>query len=161
MKKFIEEIRGGQNTSEGELNELISYRNEAAHGSLIDDFLGFNALLELCDFVESICEALIDLVTYKVIKQKERIGKAQKIGEITEWFQKPQAGVAQVTDISLKTNSNLFLVNENIAYCQPAVIQSIQIEGKTIQEVKATQNMEIGLKFDVDAKVGLGLYLLL
>ena len=161
MKKFIEEIRGGQNTSEGELNELISYRNDAAHGALIDDFLGFNALLELCDFVESICEALIDLVTYKVIKQKERIGKAQKIGEITEWFQKPQAGVAQVTDISLKTNSNLFLVNENIAYCQPAVIQSIQIEGKTIQEVKATQNMEIGLKFDIDAKVGLGLYLLL
>ena len=52
-------------------------------------------------------------------------------------------------------------MNENIAYCQPAVIQSIQIEGKTIQEVKATQNMEIGLKFDIDAKVGLGLYLLL
>ncbi len=32
VKHFVEEIRGNQNTAEGELNQLISYRNEAAHG---------------------------------------------------------------------------------------------------------------------------------
>jgi len=46
IKNFIEEIRGSQNTAEGELNELISYRNDAAHGAPVDDFLGSNALLE-------------------------------------------------------------------------------------------------------------------
>ncbi|VEP17195.1 conserved hypothetical protein [Hyella patelloides LEGE 07179] len=161
MKNFIEEIKGGQNTPEGELNELIGYRNDAAHGALIDDFLGFNALLELCDFVESICQALADLITYKVIKQKEIIGEAKKIGKITEWFQKPQAGVAKITDISLSINSNLFLVNENIAYCQSAMIQSIKIEDESVNEAKVTDEMEIGLKFDVDAKLGLDLYMLL
>ena len=159
MKNFIEEIRGSQNTIEGELNELIIYRNDAAHGALIDDFLGFNALLELCDFVESICQALADLFTYKVIERKEKIGKAQKIGKITEWFKKPQAGIAKVANTSLKIDSNLFLVNKNIACCQSVVIQSIQIEGKSVNEVKATTEIEIGLKFDVNAKLGLDLYI--
>ena len=161
MKNFIEEIRGSQNTAEGELNELIIYRNDAAHGALIDNFLGFNALLELCDFVESICQALADLFTYKVIKQKEIIGKAKKFGKITEWFQKSQAGVAKVVDISLKINSSLFLIKENISCCQPAVIKSIQIQGESVNEIKATDEIEIGLKFDVNAKSGLDLYLLL
>ena len=161
MRNFIEEIRGSQNTAEGELNELIIYRNDAAHGALIDNFLGFNALLELCDFVESICQALADLFTYKVIKQKEIIGKAKKFGKITEWFQKPQAGVAKVADISLTINSNLFLIKENIACCQSAVIQSIKIEDESVDKIETTNEREIGLKFDVNAKSGLDLYMLL
>lgn len=160
MKNFIEEIRGGQNTVEGELNELISYRNDAAHRALIDDFLGFNALLELCDFIESICQALTDLFTYKVIRKKEINGQAMKIGKITKWFPKPQAGVANIANISLEVNSNLFLIKENIAYCQSAVVQSIQIENKSVNEIETSDEMEIGLKFDINAKEGLNLYLL-
>ena len=158
MKEFIEEIRGSQNTAEGELNELIIYRNDAAHGALIDNFLAFNALLELCDFVESICQALADLFTYKVIKRKEEIGEAQKIGKITEWFSKPQAGVAKIANASLKVNSNLFLVNENISWCQSVVVQSIQIESKSVNQIKTTEEMEVGLKFDVNAKSDIDLY---
>lgn len=161
MKNFIEEIRGGQNTAEGELNELILYRNDAAHGTLIDNFLGFDALLELCDFVESICQALADLFTYKVIKQKEIIGEAQNIGKIKEWFIKPQAGVAKIANASLAINSNLFLINENIAWCQFVTIQSIQVKNQSVDEIEVTDEVEIGLKFDVNTKSGLDLYILL
>ncbi|MDJ0901974.1 MAG: hypothetical protein QNJ55_24550 [Xenococcus sp. MO_188.B8] len=101
------------------------------------------------------------MFTYKVIKQKEIIGKAKKLGKITEWFQNPQAGVAKVADTLLTVNSNIFLINENIACCQPAFIKSIQIQGKSVNEIKATDEIEIGLKFDVNAKSGLSLYLLL
>lgn len=93
IKNFIKDIRGNQNTAEGELNELISYRNDAAHGAPIDDFLGSNALLELCDFVENLCQSLAELATYKVIERKKIIGQAKEIGEITEWFKKSNAGV--------------------------------------------------------------------
>lgn len=161
MKNFIEEIRGGQNTVEGELNELISYRNDAAHGALIDDFLGFDALLELSDFVESICQSLADLFTYKVIQKKEINGQAIKIGKITEWLKKPQAAIAIIADTSLAISSKVFLINENIAYCQSAVVQSIQTQNKSVNDVKATDETEIGLKFDIDAKPGLDLYTLL
>ena len=160
-KLFIEEIRGGQNTLEGELKQLISYRNDAAHGVLIDEFLGFDALLELCDFVDSICQSLADLFTSKVIQKKEINSQARKIGKITEWLNEPQAGIATIADASLAINSNLFLVNENIAYCQSAIIQSIQIEGESVTEVEATEEREVGLKFDINANKGLDLYLLL
>jgi hypothetical protein len=62
VKHFLE-VRVSENTAEGELNELITYRNEAAHGAVIDNFLGSNALLELCEFIETLCQALAELVT--------------------------------------------------------------------------------------------------
>jgi hypothetical protein len=40
VKQFVEEVLGSQNTAEGELNELITYRNDAAHGSIVDDTVG-------------------------------------------------------------------------------------------------------------------------
>ncbi len=45
IRNFVENIKGSQNTAEGELNELIVYRNDAAHTTSIDNFLGFSDLL--------------------------------------------------------------------------------------------------------------------
>jgi hypothetical protein len=39
IKYFVEEVRGSQNTAEGELKQLVDYRNEAARGST-DEILG-------------------------------------------------------------------------------------------------------------------------
>lgn len=160
IKQFVEEVKGGQNTAEGELNELISYRNDAAHSSLIDDFLGFNALLELCEFVESLCQSLNDLFTFQVIKQKEKIGEAINIGKITEWYKTPQAGVAKISKASLAFECDVFLVNQNISWCQFAKVTSIKIVDKSVSKVKVVDETEVGLKFDVDGREGLNLYLL-
>ena len=159
MKNFIEEIRGSQNTVEGELNELISYRNDAAHGGEIDNFLNHQTLLELCDFIESICQALVDLLTYKAIEQKAKIGKAQKIGKITEWYPKPQAGVANLENTFLQKNYKLFLVNENIAYCRAVIVRDIQENDISCNEITITETKEIGLKFDVNARKNLDIYI--
>ncbi|MBD2771092.1 MAE_28990/MAE_18760 family HEPN-like nuclease [Iningainema tapete] len=159
VKNFVEEIRGNQNTAEGELNELIIYRNDAAHGALIDDFLGSNTLLELCDFVLALCQALAELMTYKVIERKKSTGQVREIGQITEWFKKPQAGVAKVEETTLTIGKSLFLVSQTHCYCQQATIQSIQIDGVPTNEVQTTTGMEVGLKFDVDARKELHLYL--
>ena len=158
IKNFVEEVRGSQNTAEGELNELISYRNEAAHGALIDDFLRANALLEICDFIESLCKSLNDLFVYHAIKYKVRINEARKIGNITEWFKKPKAGVAKVSDAKLYEKCNLYLINQNLSWCQSATIDSIQVNDNSVTEVNADNEMEVGLKFDVDAREGLDLY---
>ncbi|GAB1540963.1 hypothetical protein NUACC21_36320 [Scytonema sp. NUACC21] len=160
VKNFVEVIQGSQNTAEGELNELIIYRNDAAHGAPIDDFLGSNTLLELCDFVETLCQALAELVTYKVIERKKATGQAREIGQITEWFKKPQAGVARVEPTKLAVGRSLFLVSEAYCYCQLATIESIQIDNIPTNEVKTTTQMEVGLKFDVDARKELRLYII-
>ena len=158
IKNFVEEIRGGQNTVEGELNELISYRNDAAHGAVIDNFLGFNALLELCDFLESLCQALVELFAYKTIKCQEQIGQAKKVGEITQWFKKPKAGVAKVETTTLSVGCTIFIVSESLSYCQSVTVESIKIDDKAETEIKVTTQMEVGLKFDVNARKGLYLY---
>ncbi len=66
IKYFVEEVRGSQNTAEGELKQLVDYRNKAAHGST-DEILRTQELLDLGDFVEALCKSLADLVTYNII----------------------------------------------------------------------------------------------
>ncbi len=156
IKHFVEEVRGSENTAEGELNELIDYRNDAAHGAFIDTILSSNALLELCDFVESLCQALAELVTCQIIKQQTSTGQAEEIGRITEWFKKSQAAVAKVEEMTLSVGTSVFLVGE--AYCQLARIQIIRINDADQQTVQTTNGMEVGLKFDVEARNKLRLY---
>ncbi|MUL38429.1 MAE_28990/MAE_18760 family HEPN-like nuclease [Gloeocapsopsis dulcis] len=158
VRNFVQEIRGNQNTTEGELNELISYRNDAAHGARIDDVLGDKALLELCDFIESLCQALSEFVTSRVIERKKLIGQAREIGKITEWFKKQEAGVAKVDETILLVGNTIFLVSETSYCCQLATIESIQINQIPLQAVQTTNGMEVGLKFDINAKKGLSLY---
>lgn len=160
VKQFIEEVRGSQNTAEGELNELITYRNDAAHGSIVDDILGTEKLLELGDFVEALCQALAELVTFQVISRQTAIGKAKEIGQITEWFKKHKAGVGKVKEITLSVGRKLFLVNEASSYCRFATIESIMINDISKKRVVITSEQEVGLKFfDIDAKKGLRLYI--
>jgi hypothetical protein len=157
VKRFVEEVLANENTAEGELKVLITYRNSAAHGADIENILGSNVLLELCDFVETLCQALAELVTYQVIERQKSIGQVREIGQIKEWFKKPRAAVAKVEETTLSVGGSLFLVGE--AYCQLATIESIRIDDVDQETVKTTSGMEVGLKFDVDAREGLRLYM--
>lgn len=156
VKYFVEEIRARENTAEGELHELISYRNDAAHGAPIDNVLGSSALLELCYFIETLCQALAELVTYRVISRKSLIGQARESGLITDWYKQRRAAVARVKETTLAVGGSLFLVSEARSYCQLVTIKSIMIQesGKDVEkeQVEITSESEVGLKFDTDAK---------
>ena len=159
VKNFIEEIRGNQNTAEGELNQLISYRNEAAHG-VVDQILGTQELLDLGDFIKALCQALAELVTYQIIQKQTYTGKAKEIGEITEWFKKPKAAVAIINDSKLSLGTNVFLVSETSSYCRLATIESIKFHDNSQESIEITSKTEVGLKFDIDAKKGLKIYII-
>ena len=59
VRNFIEEIRGDKNNCETELNQLIFYRNEAAHRVVdFENSLSTPELLNLGDFIKSLCQAL-------------------------------------------------------------------------------------------------------
>lgn len=158
MKRFIEEVRANENTPEGELKQLIEYRNESAHGGVVSNFLDTNTLIEVCDFTEALCRALAELITYKIVERQKSNGQLKQIGKITEWFKKPEAGVAVLNSTSLSLGDRVFLVNENIAYCQPAIVRSLQVYGVSQEEVQVTEEMELGLQFDVQARKDLLIY---
>ena len=159
IKYFVEEVRGSQNTAEGELKQLVDYRNEAAHGS-VDEILGTQELLELGDFVEALCKSLADLVTYNIILRQSDRGLVREIGKITEWFKKPQAGVAKVKKVTLTLGECVFLVlvNDNLSYCYAAKVESIQLNDISHDRLEITSEAEVGLKFDRDARKGLTIY---
>jgi hypothetical protein len=159
IKYFVEEVRGSQNTAEGELKQLVDYRNEAAHGST-DEILGTQELLDLADFVEALCKSLADLVTYNIILLQRDRGLVREIGKITHWYPKPQAGVAKVKEVTLTVEERVFLVlvNDKLSYCYAAKVESIQRYGISQNQVEITSEEEVGLKFDRDARIGLTIY---
>lgn len=156
--KLLAGIKEKDKTAEEKLNELIIYRNQAAHRTSISDILDYDEMLELCDFIDILCEAITELVTYRFIQYQQLTGQARDIGEITEWFKKQNAGVAKVEATSLSVGASLFLVNEEISYCQSATIISIRINNSPLQQVQTTAGMEVGLKFDIDARRGWRLF---
>ncbi|NEP12509.1 MAG: hypothetical protein F6K14_20335 [Symploca sp. SIO2C1] len=159
IKYFVEKISARQHTAEGQLKRLVDYRNEAAHRGIFET-MSTQELLDLGDFVKALCEALAELVSYQIILRKISIAKAKEIGQITEWFKKPRAAVATVTDITLAVGGNIWLVSETSSYCKLANIESIQIDDIDKNEVKITSKTEVGLKLDTDAKQGLSLYVM-
>ncbi|MBE9143407.1 MAE_28990/MAE_18760 family HEPN-like nuclease [Planktothrix mougeotii] len=159
IKYFIEQVRGNQNTAEAELKQFIHYRNKAAHGS-INEILGIQELLYLADFVEALCQALAELVTYQILLKKVSIGQAQKVGRVTEWFKKQKAAIVIVENITLSVGDKLFLVNEESSYCSLTRIESIQIDSQPRNEVKISSPTEVGLKFNIDTRKGFSLYLI-
>ncbi|MEG4329431.1 MAE_28990/MAE_18760 family HEPN-like nuclease [Microcoleus sp. herbarium5] len=159
IKYFVEEVRGRQNTAEGELNQLVDYRNEAAHGST-NQILGTQELLDLGDFVEALCNSLADLVTYQIILLQKALGLVREIGEITEWYKKQQAYVAKVQEVTLTVEERVFLVlvNDKLSYCYAAKIESIKLNDISHNHLGITSEAEVGLKFDRDARIGLTIY---
>ena len=164
VKNFLREIRGNDNTAEQELNTFISYRNDAAHSTNIDVWLSAKELLELCDFVESLCQALTELVNYQVLERKKSIGQAQEVGKITAWLKQPKAAILTADgEYPLSVGNSVFLANKSKSYCQLATIETIQDNNNFITDpdFKTTPEMELGLKFDVDARKDLRLYQLI
>ena len=161
IQYFIEEILGYQSTAEAELKKLVNYRNDAAHGGVgIDQILGTQELLDLTNFVNALCEALVELVSYHVICQKEIIGTAKKIGQIKEWYPEPEAAVATINNITVSVGDQIWLVSEKNSYCQLAKIESLKLDDICKPKISIDSETEVGFKFDTNAKEGLSLYVI-
>jgi hypothetical protein len=157
---FEQEFLEKPDNTESTLKELIDYRNEASHGYNIDPLftpalLNPQELIKLCNFIENLCQAIIELVNYHIIESKIKQGQAKKIGKITEWFPNPQACVAKISDTSLSTGDSVILKSRTKSYCQLARIENIQIDNKDQQKVTITSETEVGIKFNLEAEEGL------
>jgi hypothetical protein len=164
VKLFFEEEIGKQNTAEAELNQFITYRNEAAHGKSIDRFLSYKELLQLTDFIDALCQALFELLIYQAIVVKVNVGHYKKIGKITEYFKKPQAAIAQVcskdSSVDLFVGQNdLVVMNQESSSCYWVEITSLRINDLPKDRVNIQSEMiEVGMQFNKPVKQGLFLY---
>lgn len=151
IKQYIDNILGGSNTLEKQLDQFIEYRNASAH-SLVqeNEFLGYDSLLNLCDFVDAICQALADLLMYHFLNKKLKINKAKKIGEITHYYPNRKVLAASVNSVTLSLEDTIFIVNPNSSYCKAAIIRELQnTRGESKPTLRIRKEQEISIQIDI------------
>jgi hypothetical protein len=71
-------FKGGRQSdkADAELDQLVQYRNEAAHGGIeVTDVLGSDILIEYADFIEVLCSALAECVQRNCIAKAEELAR--------------------------------------------------------------------------------------
>ncbi|MGE0128313.1 MAG: MAE_28990/MAE_18760 family HEPN-like nuclease, partial [Blastocatellales bacterium] len=149
-RDFINNTRGGQNTIDAELDLLIGYRNDAAHGN-VTDVLGKESLLEYCIFIETLCQAVYERVNHWVISRKLEIGAASDIGRVTEEFRN-NVVVVIISNASIAAGDDLFFMGDR--YCYKSVVESIQVNDTPHETVQVGSEQEIGFKTTIRVRRG-------
>ena len=156
----VKEYIADEKKAEYELNQLVLFRNRAAHGAIdVDEILGVGSLTELVDFTKALCIALEELFAYSALEKRTGSGEFIKIGDITEWFAEPDAGVAKISDVVLSQEDEVILASKSLSYCCSAKIISIQEDNEPRLNIQIKEETELGLKFDVSAREGLEIYI--
>jgi hypothetical protein len=151
IKEYIDNILGGSNTLEKELDKFIKYRNVAAHSLLQDnDFVGYESLLNLCFFVEAICEALADLLIYHFLMKAVKTKKTKQIGIIKNYLSQKQVIIANVHSVTLSVGDKIFIVNPNSSYCKAAIIRELENKsGESKPTLRIRKQQDISLQVDM------------
>ncbi|MFM9263840.1 MAE_28990/MAE_18760 family HEPN-like nuclease [Tychonema sp. BBK16] len=151
VKEYIDNILGESNTLEKQLDLFIEYRNASAH-SLVqeNESLGYDSLLNLCDFVDAICQALADLLIYHFLNKNININKAKKIGEITNYLSNRKVLTASVNRVTLSLEDTIFIVNPNSSYCKAAIIRELRNKnGESKQVLRIIKQQDISLQIEM------------
>jgi hypothetical protein len=151
IKQYIDNILGGSNTLKKELDQFIEYRNASAHNLVQEsEFLGYDSLLNLCYFVDAICQALADLLIYHFLSKKNNINQAKKIGEIKNYLPNKKVIMASVNRVTLSSEDKIFIVNPKSSYCKAAIIRELRNEkGESKQTLRIRNQQDITLEVDM------------
>ncbi len=137
-------------TAASEMAELIKYRNDAAHGSIdISDILHVNVLIEFCDFVAAVCEAMAERVQLAGLHSLKPYDHVKERGKVTESQKGGKVAIGAMTGF-FKVGSTVYLCGET--YCVERRILSLQLEGVSHEEVNLTSATELGMMFDAPGK---------
>lgn len=146
IKEFFAEGDRLTATAAHELAELIEYRNEAAHGGIqVDDLAGTDVLLEFCDFIAALCEALAERVQLVSVDSLIQSGQAQEVGKVDSCIRSGTVLIGPMTG-KLRIGASVFLCGDD--YCYRREITSIQLDGVDIQEITLERETELGIGID-------------
>lgn len=127
------------------LTNFIQYRNDISHGSISpEEILGFEELIDLVEFIESLAVSLDQLILWEIVKVKQDLKKVTDIGKITEVFSKAKACILLSEGAELNSGQEVY-VKKAGGVCV-STIKSIQINSTDVTYVKSTKGDEVGLQ---------------
>lgn len=137
-------------SAEKELSELIKYRNDASHGSIdIGDILHVNVLLEFCDFILAVCEAIAERVQLAGLQALKPHGHVTERGRITESLKADTVGIGKMIG-GFSKGLTVYLCGET--YCLERQVVSLQLNGVDHETVRLGEGTEVGFMFDGPGK---------
>lgn len=168
VKDFFEDragsVSGAQLSKllENEIKNFIEYRNEAAHGIVINQTLGDREIDSYANLINALCHAIADRLTYEQLRHEEQSGLAVNVGRITEHYKKKSAYIVTCdAGLSEKISRRSVVYLEGKPFCKQARVVSIQDNDVSVDSVQLSAGKEIGLKFDtMGATKGMNLYVI-
>ncbi|MBP0016088.1 MAG: hypothetical protein J7647_00870 [Cyanobacteria bacterium SBLK] len=140
------------------LDKFVEYRNDAAHRNTVDSIFESTDLIDLCNFIESLCQALAELARFAVINKKISNKKVKKIGKTTNWLSKQEVLCANICQPPLSIGDEIFLLSSTKSYCKSAKIEEIKND-KEVSVKIIEEKGDYSFKLDTDARKGLDMYI--
>ncbi|WP_204104470.1 MULTISPECIES: MAE_28990/MAE_18760 family HEPN-like nuclease [Spirulina sp. CCY15215] len=163
IKKIVENQKDVENETRERLDKLIDDRNNAAHRDIIYTILSVDELVDLCNVVESLCQALAEFAYFAVINRKIAIGQVKRIGKTTNWLSNQKVLYANICQPPLSIGDEIFLLSSTKSYCKSATIEEIRDEEgmpqERIEAIEGVEKRDISVKLDTDACKGLDIYI--
>ena len=150
LVRWLQVERGAQATFESELNQFVTYRNEAAHGALRAE-LPIDELKKLCGFVETAGTAISNVLVGEAVRREVALGQAADIGEVIREFSHGVIG-CRMSSCHVERGDTLMLLEGRSGSL--VTIESIQVSGTDLEELDCQEADEVGFKVAVTVRPG-------
>jgi hypothetical protein len=141
---------GDQKTLAAELSLFVSYRNEAAHGS-VSEILSSDGLREIAILVRVLAHAIADAIVGEEIDQLKRVGRLRLVGRVIREFSDNVLGIETAAG-EVKVGQQL-IIQEGLSGFE-ASIESLEVENVRHDSVTCADGTKIGVKVPRSARVG-------
>jgi hypothetical protein len=143
LEEFFKKDSRLNASAEREMAQLVEYRNDASHGSVsVDNILALDYLLEFCDFIAALCDAISQLVQLIGLKFLSEAGRAITLGRVSELLKNNTVLIFEMKG-KLSVGDTIYLKGNN--YCFEREVISIQIDDVNQTRVDLAVPKEVGV----------------
>lgn len=153
LRAYAREYLEGVNTLEGELNELVDYRNVVSHRTP-QERLSTTRLLRYTDYIEHLATALAELLQHHVYRYYLRrcVGRAETIGEVRRVFDRRHAVVCRMKACTVKLGEAVILMADD--FCTPDSVLGLHQNMNPVDEATVAEGDDLSFKFTALPKKG-------
>ncbi len=144
----------GTEPAENVLNQLVAYRNEAAHGR-VDSILSTRELTNFSDIVELIVRELGVILSSKLLKSGETTGHSKVIGKVEHRYSNNAVGVKTISAHTIQVGDSIFVGKKKLVKLE---VKSLRIGASDRESINLSVEPEFGLGLDCGVVVGASIY---
>jgi hypothetical protein len=112
--------------------------------------LGLNRIVEICAFIECLCEAITQFVRHRLTDGYLKTGRAKELGRITEVFHQGMTGIGTMRECTIRINEQVIVLLGD--QCPMATITTLRDHDVDREEITASENQEVGIRLTVKVR---------